>query len=320
MSSPNKNRPGTPRIDVKQEDARLNKPLDSDAPPTIYQSPLTPELASAALNLSIDFLKQQQGLVNKYLTMHPIVIFINLIFWVVYLGPRLNYLKSEPYTSVTSYIYDLAIANKMLFGSVLLFTAIINSLLITFLARFSEAFFKSKIEQITRSNGEQIFGFKLQDIQSQDAETLKNTNIVVYRSTPISLVSLSESKVLSQSGSGSASSSSSSSSNDGSLVAVINSLGCRRVYIRSGILEDLLDWCMIRMKQIAVLQKRSQSSMKLLFEVYSCDDVMKEILRKKGFKLVSVGKLYENKILGGLFGVKKELWGIQFHIERKKDK
>ena len=316
MSSPTKSRPGTPRIDVKQVDARLNKPLDSDAPPTIYQSPLTPELASAALNLSIDFLKQQQGLVNKYLTMHPIVIFINLIFWIVYLGPRLNYLKSEPYTSVTSYIYDLAIANKMLFGSVLLFTAIINSLLITFLARFSEAFFRSKIEQITQSNGEQIFGFKLQDIEKQDAETLKNTNIVVYRNTPISLVSLSESKVLSQSGR----TPSSSSSNDGSLVAVINSLGCRRVYIRSGILEDLLDWCMIRMKQIGVIQKRSQSTMKLLIEVYSCDDVMKEILRKKGFKLVSVGKLYENKILGGLFGVKKELWGIQFHIERKKDK
>lgn len=47
---------------------------------------------------------------------------------------------------------------------------------------------------------------------------------------------------------------------------------------------------------------------------------MKKTLKSKGFSLIKAVKLEESRLLGGLFGVKKELWGVQFHFDSKKQK
>ena len=56
-------------------------------------------------------------------------------------------------------------------------------------------------------------------------------------------------------------------------------------------------------------------TMKLLIDVYSFDNTFKEILKKKGFTYIQSIRVSENRLLGGLFGVKKELWGLQFHFK-----
>ena len=296
-----------PKMKVKQVDASLDKPLDADAPPTIYQTKLVPEMASAALNLSIDFLKQQQSLCNYYLIKSPIVIIIDLLFLIIYLGPRLNYpsLKNSGvnFNSVTAYLYHLYMMNKFTFLSAGIFTVMLTSFVFTLVSRLSDTFFKTKIDQIVNGNGEIVFGFKLPqivDTMKKDPKLVENTNIVVYRNTPIALVSISENQIL---------------STPDSLTMTINSIGCRRVYVKSGILEDLLDWTMIRTKAIGVSKNKLDKSMKVLIEIYSFDDAMKSILRKKGYTCISVGRAQENRLLSGLFGVKKELWGVQFHVK-----
>lgn len=297
-----------PKVKVEQVDASLDKPLGADAPPTILQTKITPELASASLNLSIDFLKQHQSLCNYYLLKHPIVIIINLLFLIIYLGQGLDYppLRQNNITSfgsVSSYIYHVYLLNKMTFLSAVIFTAMLTSFVFTLLSRLSDIFFKTKIQQIVSGNGESIFGFQLNDIvkkTKEDPKLMENTNIIIYRNTPISLITISENKVL---------------TTPDSLVMTINSIGCRRVYTKSGILEDLLDWAMIRTKKIASEKNKFDKSMKLLLEIYSFDHEFKAILKKRGFTLISIGKAQENRLLSGVFGVKKELWGIQFHVE-----
>ncbi|SMN18024.1 similar to Saccharomyces cerevisiae YJL117W PHO86 Endoplasmic reticulum (ER) resident protein required for ER exit of the high-affinity phosphate transporter Pho84p [Maudiozyma saulgeensis] len=300
-----------PKMKVKQIDASLDKPLDADAPPTIYQTKLTPELASAALNLSVDFLKQQQSLCNYYLIKSPIVIIVDLLFLIIYLGPRLNYppLKNSndsmvlTFNSVSGYLYHIYMMNKFTFLSAALFTVMLTSFVFTLVSRLSDTFFKTKIDQIVKGDGEIIFGFKLPEIIKINKDTPnlpENTNIVVYRNTPIALVSVSENQVL---------------STPDSLTMTISAIGCRRVYVKSGILEDLLDWTMIRTKAIGSGKNKLDKSMKVLIEIYSFDDAMKKILTKKGYSCISVGKAQENRLLSGLFGVKKELWGVQFHVK-----
>ena len=162
---------------------------------------------------------------------------------------------------------------------------------------------------ILDSNGQIIYGVDLKRLASgekQDKNLLENTEIIVYRNTPIAVVSVLENKSLSK---------------KDSLVMGISTVGCRRVYLKSGILEDLLDWALIRTKnyQKEHPQFKHGESMKLLVDVYSFEYNTKQTLSKKGFSMIESYKLPENKFLAGLFGIKKELWGIQFHFEPKKD-
>lgn len=297
---------------VEQVDASLDKPLNADAPPTIYQTAIKPTLASAALNLSVDFLKQQQSLCNSHLIRSPLIALADILFLVIYLAPRLEYppLRASSTTSVSSvsaYLVHLWRPNKMTLLSAGLFTVMLTSVVFTLVSRLSDTFFRTKIDEIVNGNGDVVFGFKLNDIVRQaraDPESLRNTSMVVYRETPIALVSVSENQVL---------------STPDSLVATVNTIGCRRVYVKSGILEDLLDWAMVRTKQLGASAGKTGNSMKLLIEIYSFDKGMKDVLRKKGFSLISVGKAQENRLLSGLFGVKRELWGVQFHVAKNED-
>ncbi|CCH59491.1 hypothetical protein TBLA_0B06690 [Henningerozyma blattae CBS 6284] len=295
---------------IPQISASLDEPLDKDAPPTIYATELTPQLATASLNLSIEFLKQQQGLANKYLVFHPFTLFSVLACVFVYLLINTTFPSTIVAHSATGYFYQLMLINSRTFVTAFIVFAISATSIFTFVSRFSETFFKSKISEITKSNGESVYGvnlalFKTGNVKPTSKESKnfqKNTHVIMYRATPISIISISENKII---------------SNPHSLVMNISTMGSRKVYIPSGILEDLVDWALIRTKEIAQKEKYG-SSMKVLINVYSFDTVLKSCLRKKGFSLIQSGKLQENRILGGLFGVQSELWGVQFHYEPAK--
>lgn len=282
---------------IKQVDAALNKPLDVDSPPTIFQTTLTSEYATAALNLSVDFIKQRQSLANKYLLLHPFVlIFITLIVSIVMI-PRLVY--PHGFVSVTQWLYHLFLLNKTHFFTILITSTMLISVIFTLLSRLVEAVYKSEIDKIVKSNGLPLFNVELNQLAQQkttDETILQNTNIIVYRNTPIALISVSESHVL---------------SSDTSICVTINTVGCRKVYIKSGILGDLIDWAMIRTEKI---NNGKKSSCKLVIEIESTEYDLQKTLLSKGFKCFSRQRLRSNRILGGLFGIKKELWGVQFHI------
>ncbi|EDO15319.1 hypothetical protein Kpol_448p6 [Vanderwaltozyma polyspora DSM 70294] len=299
---------GKKNLQIPQVDASLDKPLDKDAPPTIYGTSLTPELATASLNLSVDFIKQQQSIANKFLLFHPFTLFSIGTIVTLYLALNLYYPGNITSSSISGYLYQFFLLNKRQLGTGAILTLGSTSFIFTLLSRVTDAYFKSKINEVTNSNGEVIFGVNLPKLSSSNdskeanSPQLKNTHIVVYRQTPIALVTVNENKVL---------------SSDESLVMSMSSIGCRRVYIKSGILEDLLDWSMIRTRTIAKEGKYGQS-MKLVYAIYSFDEEMKKVLLRKGFKKVQSVKIRDNRLLGGLFGIETELWGVQFRIEPTK--
>lgn len=303
-----KNEKSKIRSAAGQVDASLHEPINVEAPPTIYGTVVKPELATASLNLSIEFIKQEQSLANKHLIHHYLTYSIILIVSCVYLTPRLIIPKNLSSRSVTRFLYQLLHFNMYPFGTLFAIIAITFVGLFTAYSRITETFFKSKIVDITSQNGKGVFGIDLRKLALNEKETLSaaqvnNTYIIIYRETPIALVSMTENLALSK---------------KESLVMSITSLGCRKVYLNSGIVEDLLDWAMLRTKTIGK-EGNYGKSMKLLIDVYSFDSRMKKILKNKGFSLVKSVKLQESRLLGGLFGVDKEIWGVQFHFEQSKE-
>lgn len=296
------------KTQVPQVDASLDQPLNVDAPPTIYGTKLKPETASAAINLALEGVKQQESLSNKSLIRHPITgIFISVIA-AVFLSPRIILPRNLSSSSIVSYLYQLLHFNVFTFGTLIVITCISLVCLFTVYSRVTEMFFREKISEITKLHGESIFGVNLQSLASRDKKTsalkqVDNTYIIVYRETPIALISIAENEPL---------------SSKESLVMSVSTIACRRVYLKSGIIEDLLDWAMLRTKTICK-EGNYGDSMKLLISLYSFENNMKDALRSKGFTLLQSVKLKESRLLGGLYGVQKELWGVQFHFEAPKN-
>ena len=221
-----KNAPSVPQVD-----ALLDRPLDIDAPPTIYSVNLKPEYGTAALNLSADFIKQEQAQANKYLFFHPIILIVLAFGLLIYLTPRV-YFPLRNTGSVAGWFYQLALINRREVLTGLVFTAIGASFLFTLLSRVSDSYFKSKINQLVASKGEKVFGINLNDLVARhetEDPVVNNTHIIVYRETPIALISLSPNMTL---------------STNENLVMSVTTVGCRRVYVKSGIIEDLIDWAM----------------------------------------------------------------------------
>ncbi|EJS43186.1 pho86p [Saccharomyces arboricola H-6] len=291
-----KNAPSVPQVD-----ASLDKPLDVDAPPTIYSVNLKPEYGTAALNLSADFIKQEQALANKYLFFHPLILIVLVIGLVAYLTSKVVF-PIRNTGSIAGWFYQLVRINQKEVLTGLVFTAIGASFLFTLLSRVSDSYFKSKINQLVASKGEKVFGINLNDLVAKhetEDPVVSNTHIIVYRETPIALISVAPNMTL---------------STDENLVMSVTTMGCRRVYVKSGIIEDLIDWALLHAKNVRSNGKYGET-MKLLIDVYSFDSALKDILKKKGFTYIQSIRVSENRLLGGLFGVKKELWGLQFHFK-----
>lgn len=292
---------------VEQVDASLDEPINVEAPPTIYGTTIKPELATAALNLSIDFIKQQQSLANGGMIHHYITKVVLTVVALIYLVPRITIPRNLSAGSVSGFLYQFFLFNRYPVASGIAIISIAFVCLLTTYSRISETFFKSRINKVADERGASIFGVDLRELMTKDKKVvadpqIKNTYVVVYRETPIALISLSQNKAL---------------SSKESLVMSVSTVGCRKVYLKSGIIEDMLDWAMLRTRALAK-EKNHGDSMKLLADVYSFDDHMKRTLKAKGFSPVAGAKIKESRLLGGLFGFRKELWGVQFHVEQPK--
>lgn len=295
------------RKPVEQVDASLDQPINVEAPPTIYGTTITPGLATASLNLAADSIKQQQSLANKGMIHHYITKAVMVVVASIYLGRTITLPRNLSSGSVGAFAYQFMLFNRYPLGTTIALLALTFLCLLTAYSRVTETFFKSRINEVTADSGKSSFGMNLREYvlkpEPRDPQA-ENTYVIVYRETPIAVISLSENKSL---------------SSEDSLVMGISALGCRKVYLTSGILEDLLDWAMIRTKAIAKNGKYGEP-MKILMNVYSFDDHMKKTLKAKGFSLIATSKIKESRVLGGLFGFEKELWGVQFHVEPREKK
>lgn len=287
----------------KQVDARLNEPLNSETPPTIFSSDLKPEYATAALNMAADFVRQKQSLANMSVLGHPLIVVFVWMVAIYFAAPKVT-VPADFGDTFFSFIWRSISQNKSVVPTVIIFGCLSTIVVFTLMSRVTETFFNSLSRDILDSQGQNVFGVNLKKLvekkcTDQELQQAKNTYIVVYRDTPVALVSLVENKIL---------------STKDSLVMSVSTMGSRKVYEKSGIIEDLIDWCTIRTKQQYV-QGHHEGKMKLLIDIYSFDVDIKGILKRKGFTLVKSTKLHESFILGKIFGMKKELWGLQFHFQ-----
>lgn len=292
----------------KQVDARLNEPLNSETPPTIFASDLKPEYATAALNMAADFVKHKQSLANMSVLGHPLIVALVWMVAIYFAAPKVT-IPRDAGDSFLGFAWASISQNKSVVPTVIIFGCLSTIIVFTLMSRVTETFFNSLSRDIIDTQGQNVFGINLKKLvegksTKQELEQAKNTYIVVYRDTPVALVSMVENKIL---------------TTKDNLVMSVSTMGSRRVYEKSGIIEDLLDWCAIRTKQEYV-KGHYEGKMKLLIDVYSFDVDIKQILKKKGFTLLKSAKLNESFILGKVFGMQKELWGLQFHFENPKNK
>ncbi|CCH45207.1 Inorganic phosphate transporter [Wickerhamomyces ciferrii] len=282
-----------------QKEVQLDQPIDHTAPPTIYGTKLIPSYSNAALNLTVDFIRQKQSQANQQIIRHPYTILVVLsgilsfgyykLGWMYFVGG-----------------WRMVKANKDELITILVFVAMFSSLLFTILTKSTD-FIKETSEKIVDENKE-IFGVDLKEfaslnINKNDKKTKEllskgeNTQIIVYRETPIAVLSLVTKPEL---------------SNDEKFVTKITGCGVRKVYYKSGILEDLIDWAIIRSN---TLNKNKASKIIVLIDVMSTDYDLKKKLKLKQFKFLEKSYYNDSKILK-IFGINNEVWGLNLNVTK----
>ncbi|CDH15516.1 related to PHO86-Targeting and packing of Pho84p inorganic phospate transporter [Zygosaccharomyces bailii ISA1307] len=290
---------------ARQVDARLHEPLDSETPGTIQSSELKPEYANAALNMAADFVKQKESLANMAILGHPLVVAIVWVVAIYFAAPKAKMPFQGDFGNYVSFLWQLFKQNKTVLPTVIIAGCLGTMVIFTLMSRVTESFFNSLTKEIVNSKGKNVFGVDLNKLaegkcSQEELEHAKDTYIVIYRGTPVALVCLVQNKIL---------------STKDDLVMSVSTMGSRKVYEKSGIIEDLVDWCMVRTKQKYV-KGNYTGKMQLLVDLYSFDPDNKKVLRQKGFTMLKSQKIQGSFILGKIFGLEKELWGSQFHYEK----
>lgn len=283
---------------VKQKEIRLDQPIDHNAPPTIYGTKLTPSLSNAALNLTIDFIRQKQSQANQHIFMHPLSVLLILLasfgfgYWKV------------------GWIYEaggweLLKSSRDEIFSILVFITMFTSITFTALTK-STNFIKTTSERLVDDN-EGIFGVSLKTFanlnpDSNDKKTKNlltkgdNTQIIIYRDSPIAVLSLVPKPEL--------------SNGEEKFVTKITGCGVRKVYYKSGIIEDLIDWSVYRSQSLNVDKAKK---LIVLIDVMSVDTDLKKKLTEKNFKFIEK-TYYNNSILLKAYGIYNEVWGLNLNV------
>lgn len=285
---------------VKQKEVKLDQPIDHTAPPTIYGTKLTPSLSNAALNLTIDFIRQKQSQANQRILTHPITISVVLVATSIFAYWKVGHIYHAGG-------WNLLKHNKDEFFSVLVFATMFSSLLFTALSKSTD-FIKTTSENLVDDN-EEIFGVDLKtfanlsinnekQVDKKTKEILSkgdNTQIIIYRDTPIAVLSLVTKPEL---------------SNQDQFVTKITGCGVRKVYYKSGILEDLIGWAVYRTN---VQNIGNASKLVILIDVMSTDSDLKKKIKAKGFQFIEKYHYNNSKILKA-YGIYNEVWGLNINV------
>ncbi|KAL6950948.1 hypothetical protein ACO0QE_000231 [Hanseniaspora vineae] len=295
-----------------QVEVDLSKPLDKDAPPTIYSTPLKPEYATAAMNLSVDFLRQDESLANKYVFWHPFC--WSIVFLMMAIQCKRSIVLPPAFINVFQYYSAFYETNKKKLLTLLILFCISLTLASQFLTRFVKMYYLKKVVEIEDGKGENVFQLNLQKLANldksltKDLTTLNNCNIIFYRNAPIALTAIDTRALFD------------TPKKDGEEstkenVVVIKTLGCRKVYLDSGLLEDLLQWTILRTKDLLNSgESTGPSSAKIVAEVFFFNLPLKKALTSCHFKLEKSEKIKNNFILGSLLGFEKQTYSYEVSV------
>ncbi|KAG7750111.1 hypothetical protein KL911_004843 [Ogataea haglerorum] len=277
-----------------QKSASLDAPLEMNKPSTITSTPILPDLAEPVTNLQMDYLLYKKSVLTKALFKSKAVVSL-----LIGAFAGLFYRKFGPYCTPYNFRNGTLEGILSIFHSpffvqdafyLVLSTAMIFSA--TLVAAWLQTNFLRDAAEEVPKHMEQYFGLDLEeyarsavksklrkvpaDVKQKVKFMEKHSLVVQYRETPIAfIVQQKESESSFK----------------------ITGFAVRRVYIKSGILADLLDWAK---KQVG--PKQSSSVTVYSFETFDID-----ILRGSGFKLLRREPL-DSFVLGTLFGITRDTY------------
>lgn len=265
--------------------ADITEALDVKVAPTLALEDLNPSYGLATLRYAID--TQQRLCLDLSIS----------LFW-------------SPVTFSVLLMVNAAFINYKLAGLTLLQFIkwdVSGSLhcLIFFMASFAglllccklqSYFLKEQGDLVESTGAEDQFGVDLREFisvkknQAKKLEQIKvdNAKVAVYRKLPIGMIAYQPVK------------------HDDDKQFEITAIGGRKVYIRSGIYEDLLDWVLGDISQAT-----QGDSFQVSMQCYSFDSDLKKLLVAKKFECVK--KVKANGIIGtGLFGISKDEYVFKY--------
>ncbi|KAH3684697.1 hypothetical protein WICPIJ_004332 [Wickerhamomyces pijperi] len=293
----------------QQKDANLDSSLDEKAPPTLYFSKLTPDLANAALNLAVDFGRRSQAPAIKAIATHPIsistIVVAVAIFGYIQLGEfyrigGLSLIKGNLDQFVVVLIFATGLTS-FFFMMGTYFTNIIRENADA-IAKDTTPAFGLDLTRLAMINPENK---KLDKESKEILAQAENTNIALYRETPIALVSISPVTNL---------------SDKSKFATKICGLGIRKVYQKSGILEDLIKWALVRSNE---LNAGKSEQLLVLIDVLSTDAETKAVLKKMKFQHITTNDVDTTDKISNFglntFGVSLQVWGVALNVKSLKE-
>jgi hypothetical protein len=287
----------------QQKPVELNDLMDHEAPPTIISTKLTPELSEAALNLTIDFQRQKQSTANTAILRHPYT-----VFFIVTLFSGIAYWKCG--WTFQRGGFALVKENMDEVAGAVVIAMMFTSVILTMATRPTDVL-RTRADSIV-DNSSAVFGFDLKEYAGINAkgklskdhkvllEKAENTRVIIYRDTPIAVTSLVEVPEM---------------SSKEKFVTKITSAGIRKVYWKSGLIEDLIDWTI---KRSGELNNSQAPKILVLFEVLSTDYELKKVLASKKFQKIETLPVNDSVFLK-IFGVKYEIYGIGLSVSKLSD-
>ncbi|KAG7877719.1 hypothetical protein KL905_004352 [Ogataea polymorpha] len=277
-----------------QKSASLDAPLEMNKPSTIESMPILPDLAEPVTNLQMDYLFYKKSLLTKTVFKSKAVASL-----LVAAFAGLFYRKFGPYFTPYNFrngtiegLYNIYHSPFFIQDAFYLVSSTFMIFSATLVAAWLHTnFLKYEAEEVPK-HMEQYFGLDLEDYAKSSVKSKlrrvpadikqkvkfmeKHSFVIQYRDTPVAFI-VQQKK------------------SDSSFK--ITGLGVRRVYVKSKILADLLDWAK---KQLS--PKESTSITVYSFETFDID-----ILKESGFELLRKEPL-DSFVLGTLFGITRDTY------------
>lgn len=281
---------------VKQREVNLNEPLDVKAKPTLNKFALTPEFSQAALTLHGDYYRQLQGKCNKYIIWHPISLSIIVsacsafMFYRLYdfisvsesIGEFLGFFwKNGEFQYLLLSFFPSLICMVAVVGCVSYFVSDDFRLISDVLPEdeFIEDLFGFDLKKFAKLSESKLLKEK-RNLSPKEVQFLKNgenTHVVVYRDSPIAVITLKP--LLDR-------------STETNFVVKITGLQVRKVFSKVDFDGLLLEWSFVRSREIfqdfIKNRKNSEGSkITILTDAYSFDKQYVNVLKSRSFGKIS---------------------------------
>lgn len=281
---------------VDQVQLNLNVPLDSQSESTLVQTNLLPQYATASIVLHGDYYTQAQSKLNRYILNHTYtksfiattvgsILIYRLWDYIVVSSSIIEFLN---YAITKDFIYEIIASFPLLMG-------------IAAIIAISTYFLSDDLKEVAKkliihNYVDRIFGTNIVKFaKSEQDDQIENTHILLYRKSPIAIVSLvPEVK-------------------DGNFIVKITGLHVRKVFAKVNFEETLLEWSIVRARKIfqeyIVSKKISKNSNTIQIEIecYNWDKKYQNLLNTYQFSQSN-----ESYRLNPFVETKVPLWQLKF--------